>query len=150
MKILATLLMIACAGYALAEGTLTESEVTLGNPNKLTLTWTASTNGWSSNAVGKVRGEIKRVTFNPVMATPANSDYTVTIKDESLTDILAGHGSSLSSNTVSTFVPGIEMLAYGSSMTNSLAPFVVNDAFVIETTNHGASVSGEIIIYYQP
>lgn len=143
--------VILIAGFALSAmcadtGTVSQVTTKLGPVIKNTFTWTTGTNNNSVVTTGEtaLRGEILRVTFDPrTSASPTNA-YDVTIKDEEGIDLLAGLGSSLSTNTVTTVRPGI---ATSVGTVSNIAPYAVNGPVLLSVTNSGHSKSGKIIIY---
>jgi hypothetical protein len=125
-----------------AEGTVVESKAASGYINKYTLEWTASTNGIVSQATTfYVRGEIARVSLN---GTSTGATYSLTLKDLSGVDVLAGLGVGVSTSAVSSVVPGIKIT---DSVTTNVVPIVVNDLLTLGVTVAGSSKTGTVILY---
>jgi hypothetical protein len=130
------------AGLVLAEGTIVETKTFLGSPVKYQLTWTASTNGVVSQATTfYVRGEIARVSLN---GTSTGATYSLTLKDSSGIDVLAGLGSGVSTSAVSSVVPGIKVT---DSVSTNVVPIVVNDLLTLDVTVAGSNKTGTVILY---
>ena len=130
------------AGLVLAEGTIVETKNEIGVPNKYTLAWTASTNGIVSEATTfYVRGEIKRVILD---GTSTGATYSLTLKDTSGVDVLAGLGVGVSTSAVSCVVPGVSVT---DSVTTNVIPFVVNDLLTLGVTVAGSNKTGSVILY---
>lgn len=143
----ATAILICVACFVFAEGTVSESEVTIGNPNKLTLSWTSSTNSFVSYTTGTYRGEIKRIVFVPSATAQPTASYDMTLNDENSIDVLAGQGANLASNANASVIGGV-MITDG--VNSNPAPFVINGPLTLSVTNCGALKSGQVILYYQP
>ena len=130
------------AGLVLAEGTVVETKATSGYANKYTLAWTASTNGIVSQATTfYVRGEIARVSLN---GTSTGATYSLTLKDTSGVDVLAGLGAGVSTSAVSSVVPGIKIT---DSVTTNVVPIVVNDLLTLGVAVAGSNKTGSVILY---
>jgi len=131
------------AGLVLAEGTVVETKSTLFSPDKYTLAWTASTNGIVSATPTTfyVRGEIARVILD---GTSTGATYSLTLKDGSGVDVLAGLGAGVSTSTVSSVVPGIKIT---DSVTTNVVPIVVNDLLTLGVTVAGSNKTGSVILY---
>jgi hypothetical protein len=137
-------LMLSTLSFCHAEGTIAETWSTAYSPNKITLVWSSSTNGWVSVATTKyVRGKIDRVVYTSANAGP--TDYVLALKDASSIDLLGGRGS-CSSNTTGTILNGLPITGVG--VTN-VVPFSVNDILTLSVTNCGASKSGTVILYVE-
>jgi hypothetical protein len=140
-KILCFVIAGLAAGLVLAEGTIVETKTYI-SPVKYTLAWTASTNGIVSQATTfYVRGEIARVSLN---GTSTGATYSLTLKDSSGIDVLAGLGSGVSTSTVSSVVPGIKIT---DSVTTNVVPIVVNDLLTLGVTVAGSNKTGTVILY---
>ena len=110
-------------GLVLAEGTITETKATQGNPSKYTLAWTAPTNGIVSQATTfYVRGELARVVLD---GTSTGATYSLTLKDSSGVDVLAGLGAAVGTNAVSIV---------GADSTVVLAGGGASDAYAVWTS----------------
>jgi len=94
----------------------------------------------------EVRGEILRVVFNPATATPPLIAYTVTLKDQSGLDILAGQGTGLSTGTATSTKPAIKFTE--GSITN-IASCVVDELLTVGVSSCGTNVSGTIVVYWK-
>lgn len=130
------------AGLVLAEGTIVETKATQGNPSKYTLAWTASTNGIVSQATTfYVRGELARVVLD---GTSSGATYSLTLKDSSGVDVLAGLGVGVSTSAVVSVVPGIKIT---DSVTTNVVPICVNDVLTLSVTVAGDSKTGSVILY---
>jgi len=130
------------AGLVLAEGTVVETKAISGYVNKYTLAWTASTNGIVSQATTfYVRGEIARASLN---GTSTGATYSLTLKDGSGVDVLAGLGVGVSTSAVSSVVPGIKIT---DSVTTNAVPIVVNDLLTLGVTVAGSNKTGSVILY---
>ena len=135
-------IIVGLAGLVLAEGTVVETKTFLGSPAKYQLAWTASTNGIVSQATTfYVRGEIARVLLN---GTSTGATYSLTLKDSSGIDVLAGLGSGVSTSSVSSVVPGIKIT---DSVTTNVVPIVVNDLLTLGVTVAGSNKTGTVILY---
>jgi gas vesicle protein len=131
----------ALAGLLFAEGTVVETKTYI-SPVKYTLAWTASTNGIvSQTTTFYVRGEIARVSLN---GTSTGATYSLTLKDSSGIDVLAGLGSGVSTSAVSSVVPGIKIT---DSATTNVVPYVVNDLLTLGVTVAGSNKTGTVILY---
>ncbi len=140
--VLAGIALGALAGLLFAEGTITETRVTQGSPSKYTLAWTASTNGIVSQATTfYVRGELARVVLD---GTSTGATYSLTLKDSSGVDVLAGLGAGVSTSAVSSIVPGARIT---DSTTTNVVPFVVNDLLTLGVTVAGSNKTGSVILY---
>ncbi len=130
------------AGLVLAEGSVTYDKTVIGTPSKHTLAWTASTNGIVSQATTfYVRGEIARVSLN---GTSTGATYSLTLKDSSGVDVLAGLGVGVSTSAVSCVVPGIKIT---DSVTTNVVPIMVNDLLTLGVTVAGSNKTGSVILY---
>ncbi|MFA5401676.1 MAG: hypothetical protein WC359_14595 [Dehalococcoidia bacterium] len=130
------------AGLVLAEGTVVETKTLISSPAKYTLAWTASTNGIVSQATTfYVRGEIARVVLD---GTSTGATYSLTLKDGSGVDVLAGLGAGVSTSAVSSVVPGIKIT---DSVTTNVVPYVVNDLLTLGVTVAGSNRTGSVILY---
>jgi hypothetical protein len=137
-------ILLAGLSFCHAEGTIAETWNTSYSPDKITLVWTSSTNGWVSVATTRyVRGKIGRVVFTA--ANPGPTDYVLKLYDASSIDLLGGRGS-CSSNTTGTILNGLPITGVG--FTNVI-PFSVNDILTLSVTNCGASKSGAVILYVE-
>ena len=142
MKKILCFVIAGLAGLVLAEGTIVETKTFLGSPVKYQLTWTASTNGVVSQATTfYVRGEIARVSLN---GTSTGATYSLTLKDSSGIDVLAGLGSGVSTSAVSSVVPGIKVT---DSVSTNVVPIVVNDLLTLDVTVAGSNKTGTVILY---
>ena len=139
--VLAGIALGALAGLLFAEGTVVETK-TFSSPVKLTLAWTASTNGIvSQSTTFYVRGEIARVVLG---GTSTGATYSLTLKDSSGVDVLAGLGVGVSTGAVSSIVPGVRIT---DSTTTNVVPFVVNDLLTLDVTVAGSNKTGSVILY---
>jgi hypothetical protein len=131
------------AGLVLAEGTIVETKTLFGSPAKYTLAWTASTNGVvvAVPTTFYVRGEIARVVLN---GTSTGATYSLTLKDSSGVDVLAGLGAGVSTSAVSSIVPGARIT---DSTTTNVVPIVVNDLLTLGVTVAGSNKTGTVILY---
>lgn len=130
------------AGLVLAEGTATYEKTVIGTPSKHTLAWTASTNGIVNlTNSAYTRGEIVRVTS---LSSPTGALYSITLKDAQGVDVLAGQGSGMASNVLTSVVPGIKIT---DGMTTSTIPIQVNDQLALSVTGVGSNKTGTVIIY---
>jgi len=140
--ILCLILSLGMAGLVLAEGTIAETKNEIGVPNKYTFAWTASTNGIvSEDTTFYVRGEIQRVVLD---GTSTGATYSLTLKDLSGVDVLAGLGAGVSTSAVSCIVPGVSVT---DSVTTNVIPFVVNDLLTLGVTVAGSNKTGSVILY---
>jgi uncharacterized membrane protein len=131
----------ALTGLLFAEGTVTEAR-TVGSPTKFTFTWTASTNGIvSQETIFYVRGEVSRVVLD---GTSTGETYSLTLKDSSGVDVLAGLGAGVSTSAVSSMVPGIRITDGAST---SVVPYMVNDRLTLGVTVAGSNKTGSVILY---
>lgn len=139
ISFLAGLVAVVC----FAEGTITETKVVSGPVAKYTLSWTASTNGIvsSEDTSFHVRGEISRVVLS---GTSTGATYSLTLKDTSGVDVLAGNGSTVATNSASSFTPG-EGITDG--VTTSFVPFAVNDILTLDVTVAGSNRTGSAVLY---
>ncbi len=130
------------AGLVLAEGTVVETKTLFSSPAKYELVWTASTNGIvSQTTTFYVRGEIARAVLN---GTSTGATYSLTLKDSSGVDVLAGLGVGVSTSAVSSIVPGTSIT---DSTTTNVVPFVVNDLLTLGVTVAGSNKTGSVILY---
>jgi hypothetical protein len=130
------------AGLVLAEGTVTYDKTVIGTPSKHTLAWTASTNGIVNlTNSAYTRGEIIRVTS---LSSPTGSVYSITLKDAQGVDVLAGQGSGMASNVLTSVVPGIKIT---DGVTTSTIPIQVNDQLAVSVTGAGSNKTGTVILY---
>lgn len=130
------------AGLVLAEGTVVETKTLFSSPAKYQLAWTASTNGIVSQATTfYVRGELARVVLD---GTSTGATYSLTLKDSSGVDVLAGLGAGVSTSAVSSIVPGARIT---DSTTTNVVPFVVNDLLTLGVTMAGSNKTGSVILY---
>lgn len=130
------------AGLVLAEGTVVETKTVFSSPAKYQLAWTASTNGIVSQATTfYVRGELARVVLD---GTSTGETYSLTLKDSSGVDVLAGLGAGVSTSAVVSVVPGIKIT---DSVTTNVVPICVNDVLTLDVTVAGGSKTGSVILY---
>lgn len=133
------------AGLLFAEGTITETQAK-GSPAKYTFAWTASTNGHVGGvSTFHVRGQVLRAVLTGIST---GTTYSVTLKDESAVDILAGLGAGIASNAVVSVVPA-EQMTDNASSTNLVAPFAINDILTLSVTNVGSLKTGSVILYVE-
>jgi len=144
-RLLLACVMAGAALWAFAEGTVSESEVTLGNPNKRTLTWICASNNYLSASVTRMCGEIKRITFSN--SAGVSNDYDVTWLDSNDVDLLAGQGANITNAAASTICPGVGLK---DGTTTSVIPMTLNGTSTLMITNCGHVVTGAVEILYQP
>ena len=145
LKVLAASLVLGLAGFAFAEGTITET-TGIGSPARVSYDWVAGTNlTYSGSVAGNVdsylRGTIERVTIQSVSTSAVYNAY---LYDMNNVDLLAGGGVGLASNTVYSFTPAITMKAFAAT---NIHPMAVNDLPRLFVTNIGPSSAGSIDIY---
>lgn len=129
-------------GLVFAEGTVVETKNIAGSPYKYTLAWTASTNGIVSQATTfYVRGELVRAVLD---GTSTGAIYSLTLKDSSGVDVLAGLGAGVSTSAVSSIVPGARIT---DGTTTNVVPFVVNDLLTLDVPVAGSNKTGSVILY---
>jgi len=145
--LIAMVALTCIVSFVFAEGTVSESPQKLGNPDKLVITWTSSTNEFVYDTTGYVRGEIKRVAFIPSTTAKPLAAYDITLKDANDIDILAGEGANLASNVNSTIAVGVTLT---DGVNSNAIPFCVNDILKLTVTNCGSLKSGQVVLYYQP
>lgn len=134
--------IVGLAGLVLAEGTVVETKTVFSSPAKYQLAWTASTNGIVSQATTfYVRGELARVVL---AGTSTGETYSLTLKDSSGVDVLAGLGAGVSTSAVVSVVPGIKIT---DSVTTNVVPIVVNDLLTLDVTVAGSNKTGTVILY---
>lgn len=134
--------IVGLAGLVLAEGTVVETKTVFSSPAKYQLAWTASTNGIVSQATTfHVRGELARVVLD---GTSTGETYSLTLKDSSGVDVLAGLGTGVSTSAVVSVVPGIKIT---DSVTTNVVPICVNDVLTLSVTVAGDSKTGSVILY---
>jgi len=137
--------LLICGIVAFGEGTVSDSWARLGPINKITISWTAGTNGFASgDTASHVRGEILRVVCDPDDTSVPTNNYDVTLTDASGIDLLAGKGANLSSTTASSIVPGEEIT---DGTTTSVVPFAINEKLSLVATNTGNETAGVVILY---
>ena len=131
------------AGFVLAEGIVTDVKSTQGNPVKQTISWTASTNGVVSETdlSNYSRGIIERVILD---GSSTGTTYSLTLKDSSGVDVLAGLGAGVSTSVVYCVVPGISVT---DGTTTNVVPFAVNDLLSLEVTVAGSNRTGSVVLY---
>lgn len=134
--------IVGLAGLVLAEGTVVETKTVFSSPAKYQLAWTASTNGIVSQATTfHVRGELARVVLD---GTSTGETYSLTLKDSSGVDVLAGLGTGVSTSAVVSVVPGIKIT---DSVITNVVPICVNDVLTLDVTVAGDSKTGSVILY---
>lgn len=136
--------LLIAVSFVLAEGTVTQSDVLLGTPNKITLSWVSSTNGIASGDTTQQRGIVERVTFVPSATVPPTNLYDITLKDEHGIDLLAGQGANLASNANSTVAGAIDLVS--TSFTNAVK-FAVNGKLSLSVINAGSETQGQVVFY---
>jgi hypothetical protein len=142
MQKILCLVIAGLAGLVLAEGTVVETKTVFSSPAKYQLAWTASTNGIVSQATTfHVRGELARVVLD---GTSTGATYSLTLKDSSGVDVLAGLGVGVSTSAVVSVVPGIKIT---DSVTTNVVPICVNDVLTLSVTVAGDSKTGSVILY---
>lgn len=140
--VLAGIALGALAGLLFAEGSVTYNKTVIGSPSKHTLAWTASTNGIVNlTNSAYTRGEIVRVTS---LSSPTGAVYSITLKDAQGVDVLAGQGSGMASNVLTSVVPGIKIT---DGVTTSAIPIQVNDQLAVSVTGAGSNKTGTVTLY---
>lgn len=133
---LAALLLLAAlvAGPALAAGTVTVSEETVGSVKKVVFTWTSSAGGAAdATTTYAYNGAILRLITIPDSGTAPTALYDITVVDEDGVDVLAGAGADRSATAT-------EQVA-----TTSLG-VVANDKLTLHITNAGNANKGTTIV----
>jgi hypothetical protein len=149
MKLFLCAVSLLCVGSLFAAGTVAETRESNDElVQRITLSWTADTNGAVAVTSQPVRGEMSRVVFYNGTAAPTGATYGVTLKDVNGIDVLAGQGSAVASNALasaSQIVPGIlKVWTLGST---NLEPIVVNGKLSLAVTGVGSNQQGVVVIY---
>jgi hypothetical protein len=136
--VLGLALVLALAGLATGEGTVTETEYLLNRIKRTSLAWTASTNGWASVTTTARNGWILRAVFVPgTGATAPAADYTVTLKDSHEVDVLTGQGAGVTSNATVNIVMA----------STNVVPF--DGPLDLIVTNCGSERTGTVDLYWE-
>lgn len=146
-KILVGLMVVVLAvSSVLAEGSVTESW-SYGTPNKLTLSWTTSTNGIASAALTKyIRGEVCQ--FVSKSTNVATATYSVVLTNSVGVDLLRGLGASMVSNSTTIVCPGIKII--DSTAATNVVKGVWNDIPTILVNGLGTNIcSGRFDLYWK-
>ncbi len=133
-RIIVSAIVLAAVAVFVARsfGGVTETRSTVGNIEKVTLTWT--TNGGASDYV---RGSIERTVLTVNGATQAT--VSVTLKDENGIDLLGGLATAVPTNSATQFV----------IVTNGMT-FAVNDKLTLAVVNGAAASTGSAVLYVRP
>lgn len=140
--------MLAVVSTVFAGGGTVSNTVssTMGTVKRMRIAWTSATND-ATGTIGYLNGEIKRVTFVPTAGNTNNA--TITLTDINGIDLLAGLGSTVTSNAVKTVVPTVGTVAVG-GLTTNVSPMVVDGAVSVIVTNCGVGGGYFDIYYYGP
>jgi len=142
------------AGSLFAAGSVSDTRVSMDPPQRITLAWTAATNGTVSVTSDVVRGKMSRVVFYNGTPAPTGATYAVTLKDENGIDTLAGQGGTVASNAITAatqIVPGI--MVVDTVGTTNRYPVLVNGKLSLDITDVGSNVlvgtQGYVVIYLE-
>jgi hypothetical protein len=146
--------VLLAASSALAAGSLEESREASAPPQRIQLSWTASTGGTVSVTSQAVRGEVQRVVFQSGEPCPTGATYAVTLKDAYGVDILDGQGAAVSTNapgTATQLLPGVKLVTTAGT-TNFFPGVLVNGTLQLGVTGVGTSAptlgkQGSVILF---
>jgi len=139
-------ILLAGLSFCHAEGTVTESWTTFGEPNKVVLTWTATTNGIATAALTRyIRGEL--YLFVSKSTNVAAATYSVVLTNSVGVDLLRGVGTSMASNSTMVVCPGVK-ITDGATATNVVRG-TWNDIPTLSVTGLGTNCSGRVDLYWK-
>ena len=134
-------IMLATIVPARGDGSISETNATLGSIQRTDLYWSSLTNR-SDGSISWFSGEVLRVDIVP--DGTLTNDYVVVFTDHNGIDLL-GEDGEVGSNTTFTFCPGIDCRA--TTRTNAIPP-VACGPLNIAVTNTGVG-SGLVVIYWR-
>jgi hypothetical protein len=138
-------LMLSTLSFCHAEGTVTESWTTFSDPNKVTLNWTATTNGIATAALTKyIRGEL--YLFVSKSTNVATATYSVVLTNSVGLDLLRGLGTSMASNSTTVVCPGVKIT---DGITTNVVRSAWNDIPTLSVTGLGTNCSGRVDLYWK-
>lgn len=112
---------------------------------KVVVSWTSDGSGAASEAIRRVVGDIRRVTFVPGSGgTQPTNSYDVTLTDEHGIDVLAGQGANLSNTTATHVSPGVPLK---DGTTTHVAPVFIDGTLTLAVANAGNAKTGTVTIY---
>ena len=116
----------------------------------VSIAWTSDASGAVTQPLaggkqsGYVSGLIQRVVFIPSGTAQPSLNYSVTLKDSSGIDVLAGQGASLSNVNTTHVKPGVPIK---DGTTTSTAEIAVDDILTLGVTAAGATKQGTVLLY---
>jgi hypothetical protein len=145
---LATLLATClCATLVLAEGTVTHTVASkLGRIKRHTVAWASSTNEFATGTTDHINGVLRRIVIEHDASATPDDAYDVTLKDRHTTDVLAGLGGDVATNSYVDVCPAMQVISTGG--TNE-APFVIDGTLSLVVTNAGAETEGTLTLYIE-
>lgn len=141
-KTIAILALVLAAAISipvivLGQEVVTERTEYLGQIRVHNITWSADASGEaSSEAVGRIEGEVLRLVFSPSASPDAPSaNYDITLTDRDGYDVFGGSGANLSSTEVKS---------------STASPSYVAGSYTFAVANAGASGEGVVRIFTRP
>ena len=134
-------LQIGC----MAAGTLVETRNASAPPQKITLAWTADTNGNVSVTNNAVRGEATRAVFASGVPAPTGTTFVATLSDASGIDLLAGQGVAVSMNVTQILIG--TKITVTAGVTNWVPNLVVSGPLSLAISGVGSNATGTVILY---
>lgn len=127
--------LLLIAGYVIAAGTVTTTEISSTSVKKVTFAWTSSAGGAADATTTKAYdGRVIGLTTIPSGGAAPDDNYDVTVKDVDGHDVLLGRG--IDRDTANTeFVTEANMAG------------VAGSTLTLAVTNAGAAKQGTVILW---
>ncbi|MDD5511537.1 MAG: hypothetical protein PHI12_12115 [Dehalococcoidales bacterium] len=139
------ILILSPLSFCQAEGTVTETWTTFGEPNKVILNWTTTTNGNATGVLTKyIRGEVYQVVL--VSTSVAVATYSVVLTNSAGVDLLRGTCSALASNSTVVVCPGVSIR---DGISSNVTRCAWNDIPTLSVTGLGTNCSGRVDLYWK-